>query len=271
MNLKYGSLVLAVLFLAGCGKNDTPSKPEAPAAGDSGSNAAAAQEASAPKVKEAEGAKADPNVPLANYTLLDQAGGDDWVTYLAVSRAAPQPSDEEKLAMFSAKYFNEADVFKKQEIGVTELPSIQENLKRYGEQRYYGIKFKDIARYGKVIDPSVDITGAYDFKKQGFPLGIGENCWNMSHTNRQGVELDFANTGGNLCTLKVPDLEMAKKIEQLRSTNNLWSDGMVYFHVDSIKNGNIVKVTITHLQMNLHEGLGASVERKSQAFATFDM
>lgn len=271
MKFKYGSVFFALVFLAGCGNDATPvatsSKPNNPAVENSGSNAAAAQTAVEPKVKEGDRAKADASVPLANYTFLDQAGGDNWITYIAVSRANPQPSDEEKLSMFSAKYFNEADVFKKKELVSTELPSIQENLKQYRYQNYYAIKFNDIARWGKVIDPGINITGAYDFEKQGFPLGIGEQCWNLAVGNRQGVKLDFSNTGANLCTLKVADLEMAKKIEQLRTTNALFSDGIVYFHVDNIKDGNLVNATVTHMQINVYNGTPS--DKKAQKIAAF--
>jgi hypothetical protein len=276
MNLKYGSLALAVLCLAGCGNHDnpaaTPSTPATQAATPekSGSNASAAQAfVDAQKAKEAAQPKADPNVPLANYTQLDQADGSGWVTYIAVSRANPQPSDEEKLGMFSAKYFNEPDAFKKHDLATTELPPIQENLKRYADQSYYAIKFGDVTNTNGAISPQISFISPYDFNSQSFAFNGTQQCWTMNYRNNQNVYLDFSNTGANLCALKVADVDMAKKIEQLRAANKLSAKGTIYFHVDEVKNGNRVTATITHMHVDLYDA--PLWDKKAQVFTSFDM
>ncbi|GLQ98989.1 hypothetical protein [Dyella mobilis] len=276
MKLKYGSLALAVLCLAGCGKHDTPaatpSTANAPSTtpDTSGSNAAAAQAfADAQKAKEAEHPKADPSVPLANYTQLDQADGPVWLTYIAVSRVSPLPSDEEKLNMFSPKYFNEPDAFKKHDLIASELPPIQQNLKRYADQSYYAIKFGDVAGPNGAISPNIFFSSPYDFNTQSFQFNSAKQCWTMGYANNQNVVLDFSNTGSDECALKVTDVDTAKKIEQLRATAKLGAKGILYFHVDDVKNGNRVMATITHIHIDLYDA--PAWDKRAQIFTSFDM
>ncbi|MBB3227124.1 hypothetical protein FHW69_001725 [Luteibacter sp. Sphag1AF] len=277
MKLKYATLAVAALALAGCGKHDAPAgdqaTPATQAAGTekTGDNAAAAQAfADAQKAKEDARPKADMNVPLANYTQLDQADGGTWLTYVAVSRATPQPADEEKLGMFSPKYYNEPDAFKKHDLAISELPGIQDNLKRFADQSYYAIQFGDVGNTRGAISPQISFISGYDFTTQSFAFNGTKQCWTMGYGNSQNVMLDLNNAdSNNVCAIKVADQDLAKKIEQLRAAGKLSAKGTLFFHVDEVKNGNRVAATVTHMHVDLYD---APVwDKHAQVFTSFDI
>jgi hypothetical protein len=278
MNAKLSALcLLAVATLAACGQHqsDTPSTnsaasaPASAPASDvkSGKNSDAAKAfADAQKATETAQPKADPGVPVANYTTVDQSDGGTWLTYVAVSRATPQPGDDELLGMFSPRYFNEPDVFKKHDLVATELPPVKSNLQRYANQAYYAMPFGDPT--GTSLNMNFFFQSGYDFTTKSFQMSSGQ-CWNMVYTNRQNVALDLTKTGNNLCQLPVQDEAVAKQIEQLRAANKLSARGLVYFHVDGIQNGNRVLATATHLHIDLYDA--PAWDKRGKVFASFDL
>lgn len=164
MNAKHGSLlILTTALLAACGQHGSDqiathaasnaASSAQPAQAGEGTNGDAAKAfADAQMAKEAAQPKADPSVPLANYTPIEPGDGGTWLTYVDVSRADRTPDDEALLGMFSPRYFNETDAFKKHDLVPVELPPVKANLKRYADQAYYALPFGDPAAQG--INPS---------------------------------------------------------------------------------------------------------------------
>lgn len=267
--------LLTAAMLAGCGQHEsdtttTSSAAPAPAPASeikSGANSDAAKAfADAQKAREVAQPKADPSVPLANYTTVDLNDGGTWLTYVDVSRADPQPGDEELLGMFSPRYFNEQDAFKKHDLVATELPPIKANLQRYANQAYYALPFGDPSVTS--ISMNFSFQNGYDFNSKSFLMSSGQ-CWSTLYGNRQNVLLDLSKTGSNLCQLPVQDEAQAKQIEQLRAANKLSARGLVYFHVDGIQTGNHVVGTATHMHIDLYDA--PIWDKRGKVFASFDL
>jgi hypothetical protein len=177
--------------------------------------------------------KADPTTPLTSYTApTDQS----WLTYIYVSRQDPQPSDEEKMKLFSAAYYHESDTFKKHDILVSGLPKVNSTLAEYQAQNYYVIQSENPYLYLK----------PYNFNTQSFQI---DYC-TSADSSPQGVSLRLK-PSPDMCDLKVTDTSLARTIEDLRAHNALLMKFTKYFFVDGVDaNRNEVEGTITHLHVD---------------------
>lgn len=231
-------LIVLVLIglLFGCSKNKSSENPESSVlSADStptGPNSDIASKLIAAEIK-AHGPKIGPDmsVPRENYTKLDQDNNTDWLTYLAVGHANKKIDDSELLNLFSAKYNNEADVFKKQELIPSELPPIKQLLGAYSKQRYYSLEF---GRSHAAFNLTLDLTGGYDFQDKSFSVETGHDCLGR-YMNQQVGSLWFRDVSSALCNPKVDDLEKAKLIEQLRASKSIYIRGTIYFFVRGVE------------------------------------
>lgn len=192
----------------------------------------------------------DPKVPLENYTPIKQDEADSWVTYLAVAHGGTTLPDKELLELLSGKYFNEPDAFKKQELMPAELPPIKSVLAAYAGQRYYVLEF------GKLftgVSPSFALTSAFDVDGKHFKLSHDHSCLSSAYVNRQNVTFQFAEATPALCRLDIADLDMAKRVEQLRAARQTSLRGKIYFFVQEVSDGNKVKVIPTHVQYDVYD------------------
>lgn len=261
LRLLCGALALCSV-LAACSRsaqqNDTQSTnsasssapaaaPQPAATATTGVNAAAAQ---AFANQNAGAQQPDANVPLANYTLIDQnALGVRWLTYIAVAHGGQTLSDEEKLNLLSPRYYNEPDAFRKHQMASAELAEINANLARYKAQRYYALKLNDYLTRG--INITQSLTSGYDFDSKSFAV-LGHNCWNMPYSTAQGVTLRFTDTKQGTCAIRVADENAARAIEQARASFHLNTlGGVVYFFVAGVDNGNSVNVQVTHVRYDI--------------------
>lgn len=184
--------------------------------------------------------KADPTTPLTSY---NKPTDPSWLTYVYVSRLSPQPSDEEKMKLFSPAYYNESDTFKKHDILTAGLPKVSSTLAEYKAQNYYVFQTKNPFSYGMAL------LKPYDFSTQSFQL---ENCSGVSGGN-QGVSLRLSSTPA-MCNVKVTDTNTARAIENLRAHYQLETMFTTYFFVDGVDpSRNEVDGTVTHLHIDFND------------------
>ena len=255
--MKFSKTIMLFAFftasLAGCGnKSDTAAATKAAAPETKvGTNATAAQAFDTEKKLQKEKNSPDKTVPISNYTALDNSEpSGTWATYVAVSQAVQPTSDEELLNMFSGRYFNEQDAFKKRELIPVELPRIKDLLAKYKAQKYYSLSFGGEFDKGSV-NPSMQLD-AYNFDTKSFNIN-GGNCFNSSYGNRQSVLFFPESKDPAICSFKVDDIELAKVVENLRAKNNANVRGTFYFFVSSIDNDNQVKGVVTHIQYDVYD------------------
>lgn len=260
MNLKTALTICFLGLLTACSQKPANDPSQAPtpdaqeAATGANADAANAFRETEQKLHAAKPAW-DPKVPLANYTPIKQDKDGSWVTYLAVAHDSGKLQDKELLDLFSPKYYNEPDAFKKQDLIPTELPPIKDALAAYAKQRYYSMEFGDLSL---TVMPSFHLTSGYNFEDRSFKLSNDNSCFSTAYGNRQQVTLSFVDATPALCRLEVKDLEMAKRVEQLRATNQTSMRGKIYFFVDSVDGGNTVKVIPTHMQYDILDKPGAT-------------
>ena len=155
--------------------------------------------------------------------------------------------DTELLEMVSAKYYNEKDAFKKKEIEALEKPRVQAEIDRHKDIRYIAFSISDVQheRYR---------LSAYDFEKKGFNLGSSTSCTDSSWRAGSGLVLKTYNTSGNCLGLlgfvPVPDVEVARKIEALRSSSQAVLQLIVYAYAEEAGDGHI-SITPTALRMRV--------------------
>lgn len=228
-------------------------KPQASAATAKGTNSdAAAVFNEAQKKTQVTKPMPDLSVPLENYTALDQVKdkGATWLTYIAIAQSEKKSDDKELLNLFSGKYYNEPDAFKKQELISSELPPIKQLVDAYTKQRYYVIEF---GQSHDGISPNFSISDAYDFDHKSFKINGGQACFNVGYGNQQQVGLSFTDASPALCEIKVEDIEMAKRLEQLRAARNAHLRGKIYFFVQGVEQGNQVKAIPTYVQYDVYD------------------
>lgn len=249
------ALVTLSALLAACGKKvptDTSSyqKPAGAGAAPTGPNSDAVT-AFTDLQKQAQVAKPAPDlkVPPENYTAL-QDNRLSWLTYLAAAYGDRKSDDKELLNMFSAKFHNEPDAFKKQEMISSELPPIKALLSAYSKQRYYAWRIDNTHPY---IESPFSLRKEYNFESKSFAVGEDENCFNHFYTNDQSVNLRFTDVSLTLCNIKIEDLETAKRVEQLRAAGTTHLRETIYFFVQRVE-GNDVKVVPTHVRYDIYEG-----------------
>ncbi|SNT30468.1 hypothetical protein SAMN06265795_12347 [Noviherbaspirillum humi] len=252
--MKKALAVCLVGLLVACGEKTTSETPKEPskqnnASAPTGANSdAAAAFNEAQKKAQVVKPQPDMKVPLENYTALAQDQNDTWLTYLAVAYSDQKSDDKELLNLFSGKYYNEQDAFKKQELIPTELPPIKTTVEGYSKQRYYSMEF---GKTNIAVNASPQIYNGYDFDSKSFRI-IGAFDTNSTYANRQNVLLNFPQAPA-LAKLKVEEIEMAKRIEQLRASNSVHLRGKVYFFVTEVVQGNRVQAIPTYVQYDVYD------------------
>lgn len=228
--MKYTSLALmGALALAGC------THPANDGAGAPPNHAGAPSEQAGPTSATS---KADKSKPLDRY---DKHTDSAWLTYVLVSRLSPQLSDERKMEIFSTAYDNETDAFKKHDLLVANLPTVNRTLATYKAQSYYVWESPNPFSHG------VALLKPYDFNSQSFRIS---DCPGV-FVNSQGVRLRLRSTDA-MCHLKITDPDTARTIEQLRVNYQLGKKFTTYFFVDGVDpNRNEIQGTITHLHVDL--------------------
>jgi len=249
------TLSLALIALAACSPKAASDRNEQPAnpAAKIDSAAAAAQTVAAEKA--ADDAHGEPNksVPFGSYTKLDYEDQRAvWLTYIVSAHANEPTSDEELLNMFSPRYYNEPDAFKKRELVATELPLVKTSFDKYKAQKYYSLEFSRPQTTTPAINPTLFVSTPYDFAKKSFLVSHGDCLKDNSYGNYQQASITFNTTAANQCQIRIDDLTLAKKIEELRVKNQLGLTGTFYFYVKKIE-GNNAKALVTRVHYELYD------------------
>jgi len=197
--------------------------------------------------------KADRTTPLSNYTKSDDPS---WLTYVYVSRLTDQPSDDEKMKLFSPEYFNESDAFKKHDIMTADLPTINATLEKYRKLDYYVLQTEQPFGTFALLKP-------YDFGTQSFRI---DGCGQFAYQAKQGIYLKIT-PSPNMCDLKVTDTNVAHQIESLRANFHLKMMFTQYFFVDGIDpTKNQINATATHLHVDFQD-----LQQNSKTVASLDI
>lgn len=191
---------------------------------------------------------ADLSTPLEKYVLLPMEDQQRDLVYLYAALGGKFPrGDTELLEMVSAKYYNERDAFKKKEIEALEKPRVQEEIDRHKDIRYIAFSISDAQHERYQLS-------AYDFDKKGFSLSSFSSCADSSWRAGSGLALKTFNTSGNCLGsfgfLPVPDVEVARKIEALRSSSQAVLQLIVYAYAEEAGDGHIF-ITPTALRMRV--------------------
>ncbi|HFT8009341.1 TPA: hypothetical protein ACU9T0_005602 [Burkholderia cenocepacia] len=248
LKTKYALIVAAIAVLAACSKQDNSQQASTPA--PASAPAAAPAPTPAPAAPAVAATPAPDNTPLANYETVDGTNG-TWLTYVSVTHAGQQPAQDELLNLFSAKYYNEQDTFKKHDLIATEWPSIEANLKHYTAQNYYAVPFGGSTNLN--APQAIQITiGAqpYDFGSKSFPIGSFADA---VFPNSQNVRLVVSEDTSRFTQIKVEDEALARQIEQLRTSGMLSLRGLLYLRVDNVQNGNQVHATLQHVHIDVYD------------------
>lgn len=223
MTLKNGIAVVLVLALTGCG-DDTP-KQALPAISDTSesvqtnANADTSKQSSqieTPKVAETAKISAPPksaidvNTPNDKYVQLESGRQLAFWNYVISGK----PVDYEELSTIISKdYRDERDVFKKNEIAEKLKPFVDSELNKYREGGRYFI-YED--NFG------LNLIESYSFDSKSFIVKKGSDINPIRNTYRyfndaNKYKYSFIWEDGKYASLSVPDIEVAKKIEALRS------------------------------------------------------
>lgn len=197
--------------------------------------------------------KGDPNVPLSQYVVVANQSQTDqraeWLTYLAVANDKTPSTDVELMEMFSGKYYNEKDGFKKQEIMNAELGAIKERVKSFQGAKYFALDFYDYSSW--FGNPNLTLQ-PYNFTTQTFDAKAGTDCLERSFVNQQNVQLSIKPLSNALCQIKVEDVATAKEIEGLRAKDRAKLGGRYYFYIDNV-DGNRVNATVLHVSYKIYD------------------
>lgn len=197
--------------------------------------------------------KADPNTPLSDYTRPDDPS---WLTYVYVSRLQVPPSDDEKMKLFSPKYFNEGDAFKKHDILASDLPTVNATLEKYRKLDYFVLQTEQPFGAFALLKP-------YDFGSQSFPI---MDCGRDAFHGSQNIYVKITPTE-RMCNIKVTDTNLAHTIESLRANFHLKLMFTYYVFVDGIDpSKNQINATATHLHIDFQD-----LQQNSKTVASLDV
>lgn len=228
------------LALAGC--NHSSQDPTATGSTNPTSQSGNGSTAEAHPFGQSAVSQVDRSTPLSNYTKADDPS---WLTYVFISRMDPQPSDDEKMKLFSAEYFNTQDTFKKHDLLASELPQVNATLAKYKSQSYYVLQTDSPYGFGTIFQP-------YDFASQSFHI---QNCGTSPYFGNQGIKL-LLHPSPSMCDVKVTDTGIARSIEDLRSKLGLRLNFTFYFFVDGIeKDQNLINATPTHVHIDISDNI----------------
>lgn len=195
---------------------------------------------------------------LNQYGTADEQGFRDFITKTIIAKNPQAYSDQDKLNILSLEYISESDGFKRQELAKQLLPKINADLEKYkevllvkvpiigGNYHDFADKQKSKNKPNFVIEYGPFILEPYNFENKSFAsscriilhsqLPTLENHDNIQFmekptsisellTVRSGMEDDN-------CPLEVEDEELARKIENAISNNNIDFSGEVYLKLD---------------------------------------
>ena len=237
-------LAALALTLTACGKKEDVADPEIPRLGYQNSRPVEEPPPEAPKKK----SSADKSTPLEKFSpvQLNDENRDIAYIYFAVSGEVPPEND--LLDIFSARYFNEADVFKKKDIAATEKPRILKALQEHKQMRYIVFSLPPSPQYAleQLISP-------YDMNQKGFPLG-SENCLNTPQRTLSNVALKSREEHEH-CFMPVADIDLAKKIEASRSQTQLRLRTLIYAYVEEATPGSgTIELTPIAMRIQFMDG-----------------
>lgn len=186
---------LAVLTVA-CSSNVDDETPAANVESEVQVNDAATNDVSAEqpeKVVEAQDKVS--SMPLDEYIDINSFEDSNYLTTMFLAQTTREMSDEDKLGLMSIEYHNESDRFKKNDLGKTLLPEINQEIDKYKGELGIKIPFGDIynsfnpyhsthlknaeARGGRDVSGGVGGVGGesarvllkpFDFDKNAFPV-----------------------------------------------------------------------------------------------------
>jgi hypothetical protein len=204
--------------------------------------------------------------PMNGYTKL--LNGRDAYRALYTSYAYLDPSQEEEmLKWWSDKYARTSDAFVKPELKANllkELTSLREQAK---QNKYYSFSsdFSSIYNipYDRRMYPinSIDVSTLTYKLRSNYGSELVDNrhntCLDRWETDAQlfgQARFMFANLSyKDFCSVKIPDIELAKKIEALRNKGVLQIYPNIYAHIVPIgKTGSLV-ANIIHVEYDFYD------------------
>ncbi|MFC3651304.1 hypothetical protein ACFONN_07100 [Dyella humi] len=246
-------LGIVLALLAGCGHSPQGSGSSGTASSASQGSRNIQAQPPAPLSQGDQGPKADPSTPLSDYTRADDPS---WLTYVYVSRLQDPPNDDEKMKLFSPKYFNESDAFKKHDIMTADLPTVNATLEKYRKLEYFILQTEQPFGTFALLKP-------YDFQSQSFHI---DGCGQFAYQASQGIYLKI-NPTPSMCDVKVVDTNVAHTIESLRANFHLKLMFTYYFFVDGIDSSkNQINATATHLHIDFQD-----LQQDSKTVASIDV
>jgi hypothetical protein len=242
--------LIGALVLAGCGHSPEGSGANGPAySASQGTGEAQTQ----PPASSSQGSKADLSTPLSDYIKSDDPS---WLTYVYVSRLANQPSDDEKMKLFSPKYFNESDAFKKHDIMVSDLPTVNATLAKYREENYFTLQTDSPFGMFALVKP-------YDFGSQSFAIN---DCGRYAFHGNQNIYVKITSTD-SMCNIKVTDTNLAHTVESMRANFHLKLMFTYYLFVDGLDPlKNQLNATATHLHIDFQD-----LQQNNKTVASIDI
>ncbi|HDJ8878435.1 TPA: hypothetical protein PRQ40_003804 [Escherichia coli] len=173
------------------------------------------------------------------------------LTFFYVALNNNKISNEEKLNLLSPEYYNEHDVFKKQDIAERELPLINKRISKYEGKRFIVLNIKNSSMKINDLFFSAPSLGHYDFEKKAFPLLLcGYNSYYNQIINKQNVVISINN---DKCYFPVPDRTKAQQIESFISNNvfDMKSSGKIYLSVENTNNP--IKASVDYFDMEISD------------------
>ena len=234
MKFKMTALSLAACCLmVGC---DKPKTEQAASAGSSGASSllnspkvTRASQSSAPVETQAQ-RPADASVPLSGYVDLNTLPGGQALTYLVLAKSPNDTTTDQKMGWLSSEYQATADAFKRQDIEKAKWPTIQAQLSEYAKNDYYSLPIK-AASVAEGMGLQNVMVGPYDFASSAFPItSYGQYCWANPVRNTVGMNLQIKPSKVP-CSIKVPDQNQAREIEQARAQGRLDLRGTLYLYI----------------------------------------
>lgn len=241
------------LGLAGCGHSSQGSGASGTASSASQGSGNTQAQSPAPLSQGDQGSKADLSTPLSDYNRSDDPS---WLTYVYVSRLQAQPSDDEKMKLFSPKYFNESDAFKQHDIMTADLPGVNATLEKYRKLDYFVLQTDSPFGMFALVKP-------YDFASQSFSI---IDCGRYAFHGNQNIYVKITPTE-NMCNIKVADTNVAHTIESLRANFHLKLMFTYYVFVDGIDpSKNQINATATHLHIDFQD-----LQQNNKTVASIDV
>lgn len=206
-------------------------------------------------------------VPLDQYHDINQFQDLGWFTPLFLAQTSRPMSDEDKLNLMSAEYFNEQDAFRKKDLAKELMPKMQETLAKYSGDYRIKVPIFDKTQRAKNIElglsyRSIDTRNfnlySYNFDTQSFEVAICGVSILFGFHNSQRITMEaksssFPNESlvsdiqyvpqlvEKNCAIKIIDEELARRIESLINDRDIKPKGHVYFKVVANDNNLLAK------------------------------